>query len=87
MVHQHSPHVLLEREYRPAVDQDKEISLKTTPETPMSSPEQSSETLSRDMLDLVENQNQQAALGLLSASRPRRLEIAAGTWRGPANGS
>ena len=50
-------------ESRPAVDQDKEISLKTTAETPMSSPELSSETLSRDMLDLVETQNQQAALG------------------------
>jgi hypothetical protein len=56
-------------ENRPAVDQDKEISLKMTTETPMSSSEpstsirESSETLSQDMLDLVESQNERAALG------------------------
>jgi hypothetical protein len=56
-------------ENRPAVDQDKEISLKTTAETPMSSSElststrESPETLSQYMLDLVEHQNEQAALG------------------------
>jgi hypothetical protein len=56
-------------ENRPAVDQDKEISLKTTAETPMSASELSTstretpETLSQYMLDLVEHQNEQAALG------------------------
>ncbi len=56
-------------ENRPAADQDKEISFKMTAETPMSSSEplistrESSETLSQYMLDLVENQNEKAALG------------------------
>ena len=52
-----------------AMDQDKEISLKMKSATPMSSPEPlqvthaSDETLSQYMLDLVESQNEKAALG------------------------
>ena len=51
------------------MDQDKEISLKMKPETAMSSPElvtsthESPEALSQSMLDLVESQNEKAALG------------------------
>lgn len=56
-------------ENRPAVNQDKESSLKMKADTPMPSPEPSTSTrespatLSQYMFDLIENQNQNAALG------------------------
>jgi hypothetical protein len=56
-------------ETQPRIDQDQETSLKMKAERPMSAPEiassthESTETLSQPMLDLIQSQNEQAALG------------------------